>query len=568
MDVQRYLLMGAIAILSFMMLSKWSQFQDEQSLASTTAQHQARQEILQSGDDLPALPGEPSTVDTPLADDIPDLVADEPAGGEAPRNAASQNSLVHVETDALELDIDLRGGDIVHAALPGHATSIKTPDLPFVLLERSGERTYVAESGLIGPDGIDTPAGRARFHAEHRHYRLADGAEQLVVDLTTDQGEVRITKRFVFKRGDHAVAVRYLVDNRGDQPWRGALFTQLKRDNSPDPGLSRKGFGLGMQSFLGAATRTEEDRYKKIKFSDMADKPLRVDETGSWIAMVQHYFLTAWVPPADLSQRFTTLRTASGDHIIRSTGPLTTVEPGQQARLESTFYAGPKDQSRLKELAPGLELTVDYGFLWWLSQPLFLLLNLIHKGVGNWGWSIVIVTLLVKLAFFQLNATAYRSMANMRRVTPRMQEIRERYPDDRQKQSQAMMELYRKEKINPLGGCLPILVQMPVFLALYWVLLESVELRHAPWILWIRDLSVMDPYFILPVLMGLSMFVQQRLNPAPPDPMQARIMQWLPVVFTLFFLWFPAGLVLYWVVNNTLSIAQQYVIMRRLEART
>lgn len=565
MDLQRYLLIGAIAVLSFMLLTEWSNFQDERSSAAAAAQHQALQTI-------PPVPtmnnGIPDTLPptaTPSAgSDIPELAKPTTPHHMETSTASPARGHIHVRTDVLELQIDPVGGDIVYAAFPQHASSIKTPNIPFILLEDSPQRTYVAQSGLIGPNGIDTPAGRPRYHSAAQDYTLAENEEELTVSLVTDTPTARITKQFILHRGDYAVTVRYLIDNHGDTPWEGALFVQLKRDNSPDPGLSNKGFGLGMQSFLGAATRTAEDRYRKIKFGDMADKPLRIDATDSWIAMVQHYFISAWIPEPGVTQRFTTMRTSDGLNIIRSTSPMTTVAAGEQGVVDSTFYAGPKDQDRLKALAPGLELTVDYGFLWWLSQPLFWLLTKIHHWVGNWGWAIVAVTVLVKLAFFQLNATAYRSMANMRRMTPKMQEIRERYPDDRQKQSQAMMELYKKEKINPLGGCLPILVQMPVFLALYWVLLESVELRHAPWILWIKDLSVMDPYFILPILMGLSMFIQQKLNPAPPDPMQAKIMQWLPVIFTVFFLWFPAGLVLYWVVNNTLSIAQQYVITRRL----
>ena len=297
----------------------------------------------------------------------------------------------------------------------------------------------------------------------------------------------------------------------------------------------------------------------------MEEKPVDVSMSGGWIAMVQHYFVNAWIPDPEQQARFSTVVTKKGMNIARATGPLQSIAPGEVGEFRSQLYSGPKDQYRLEEISAGLDLTVDYSWLWWIAQPLFWLLTQFFSLTGNWGWSIILVTVLVKALFFKLNATAFRSMANMRRVQPKMLEIRERYGDDRQKQSQAMMELYKKEKVNPMGGCLPMLVQMPVFIALYWVLMESVELRHAPWILWINDLSAMDPYFILPLIMGASMFIQQRLNPPPPDPMQAKIMQWMPVVFTVFFLFFPAGLVLYWVVNNTLSIVQQWIITRNLE---
>jgi YidC/Oxa1 family membrane protein insertase len=286
---------------------------------------------------------------------------------------------------------------------------------------------------------------------------------------------------------------------------------------------------------------------------------------GGWIAIVQHYFISAWIPNAETSHNYSTIKTQNGLNIIRFTSPQITVAAGEQARIKSQFYAGPKDQYTLETISSGLELTVDYGWLWWIAQPLFWILTKIYSVVGNWGVAIIGITVLVKLVFFQLNATAYKSMANMRKVQPKMAAIKERCGDDKQKQSAEMMALYKKEKINPLGGCLPILVQMPVFISLYWVLMETVELRHAPFMLWIDDLSVMDPFFVLPLIMGASMFIQQKLNPAPPDPMQAKVMQWMPVMFTFFFLFFPSGLVLYWVVNNTLSIVQQYIITKRIE---
>ena len=321
---------------------------------------------------------------------------------------------------------------------------------------------------------------------------------------------------------------------------------------------------MGMQPFLGIATRTNEERFIKTKFADMADKKFTADVTGGWISIVQHYFISAWIPEPTGNYQYSTTSTEDFN-FIRFKGQKLALQPGDSGSVSAGLYVGPKDQYSLEKIAPGLELTVDYGILWWIAQPLFWLLTKIYGVLGNWGFAIIGVTVLVKAAFFQLNAKAYRSMANMRKVQPKLVALRERYADDKQKQSQEMMNLYKKEKINPLGGCLPILVQMPVFISLYWVLMESVELRHAPFVLWIHDLSVMDPYFVLPLIMGASMFFQQKLNPAPPDPMQAKIMQWMPVMFTFFFLFFPAGLVLYWVVNNVLSIAQQYVITKRIE---
>jgi YidC/Oxa1 family membrane protein insertase len=323
---------------------------------------------------------------------------------------------------------------------------------------------------------------------------------------------------------------------------------------------------MGMQPFLGFAVTQADDRFTKFTFDDLAEESFKTQLPGSWIAMIQHYFLSAWIPNPEQTHTYSARVTRSGFNIGGFTSPPLVLDPGQSGTVGAGFYAGPKDQYRLEEISPYLELSVDYGWLWWIAQPLFWLLTKIHSLVGNWGVSIILLTVLIKGAFFQLSAKSYKSMANMRRVQPKMADIREQFADDKQKQSQAMMELYRKEKINPMGGCLPILVQMPVFIGLYWMLMESVELRHAPFILWIKDLSVMDPYFVLPLMMGASMFFMQKLNPPPPDPMQAKIMQWMPVMFTFFFLWFPAGLVLYWVVNNLLSMAQQFVITRQIEA--
>ncbi len=554
MDFQRYLLIGAIAVLSYMLLMEWNQFQQPHNANASVAAYTAQQQTPAAAD----LPGDTPSQQNPS--DVPS--AEVPASAEAVPANATAPAVVRVYTDVLELHID-RHGDIVFAALPAYKADIERPE-PFVLLD-NGQRTYLAQSGLVGRDGIDKPGGRALLQASASEFRLVDGADELVVDLShrTEQGVV-VTKRFTLRRGDYLVDVAYLIDNQSAAPWQGLMYGQLQRDNSPDPSSAGNNM-FSIQPFLGAATTTPDTLFEKLPFKKFGENPLKMQRQDGWIAMLQHYFVSAWIPAAGQTYSYETLTNSSGNHLIRFMSPAVDVAPASRGELRAQFYAGPKDQYRLEKISSGLELSVDYGILWWIAQPLFWLLTRIHGLLGNWGWSIVVLTIMVKAAFYWLNAKAYYSMANMRKVQPKLLAIRERHPDDRQKQSEEMMKLYKTEKINPLGGCLPILVQMPVFLALYWVLMESVELRQAPWILWIKDLAAMDPYFVLPLLMGLSMFLQQKLNPAPPDPMQAKVMQWMPVIFTIFFLWFPAGLVLYWVVNNSLSIVQQYIITKRIE---
>jgi YidC/Oxa1 family membrane protein insertase len=554
MDLQRYLLIGAAGVLSFMLLTEWVAFKDER--ASASAPKQARLTA-------PEIPEGPAA-SSAAVDDLPQAPAEQQdATAVAPAASTNDSRIVNIETDVLQLAIDLRGGDIVEAALPGYPVTLDSPDEPFLLLENNEQRAYVAQSGLIGADGIDSD-GRALYQAEQRHYVLAPDAEQLQVDLTwRDDSGVTVTKRFTLRRGDYLVDVDFLVSNQSDTRWQANLFGQIKRDSSADPSASTS--GMGLSPFLGAALTQPDERFTKFSFKDMAEEPFRAQLPGGWVAMIQHYFLSAWIPNPEQTHTYSTRVTRSGFNIAGFTSPALVVDPGNSTVTGASFYVGPKDQYRLQEISPYLELSVDYGWLWWIAQPLFWLLTKINALVGNWGVAIILLTVLIKAAFFQLSATSYKSMARMRAVQPKMMAIREEFADDKQKQSHAMMELYKNEKSNPMGGCLPILVQMPVFIALYWVLMESVELRQAPFALWINDLSVMDPYFVLPLLMGASMWFMQKLNPPPPDPMQAKIMQWLPVMFTFFFLWFPAGLVLYWVVNNLLSMAQQYVITRRIE---
>lgn len=554
MEIRRTLLIVAMAVIGYMLILTWQK--DYGSQAATA----------------PAVPAATSTVpatgDTPVvpaagASDIP-TVPVASAVATAPVDGAVQSSgLLRVKTDVLDIEIDSRGGDIVRAALPKFTESIDSKNA-FVLMDHSAARTYVAQSGLIGANGPDAnAAGRPQYQASATQFVMDDKSDTLGVVLTLpDANGVEIRKIFEFTRGNYLVKVRYEIINRGNAPWQGLMYAQLKRDSSKDPSASNQGFG--MTTFLGGAWWTKEKPYNKADFDDFAENPVKESVTGGWAAMLQHYFVTAWVPDAKSANVYTTRKSGS-DNVIGYTGPLIAVAPGAQQKIEASLYIGPKTQKILEKVSPGLELTVDYGWLWPVSQFLFWVLTLIHGWIGNWGWAIVFLTILVKAAFFQLSATSYKSMAKMRTVMPEMQRIKEQHGGDRAKQSQAMMELYKKEKINPLGGCLPILVQMPVFIALYYCLMESVELRHAPWLGWIRDLSVMDPFFVLPLIMGATMFIQQQLNPAPPDPMQAKVMKLMPIIFTVMFLWFPAGLVLYWVVNNSLSILQQWIITRQIE---
>lgn len=549
MDIQRYALIGAIAVLSWMLLTEWVIFKDKASEQQATLMQQA-----------------PVAFDTAnLGDsgsDIPSVVDTEREPTLANANATNQG-IVSVTTDTLVVKIDLQGGDIIHAGLRDYLAKLDEPANPFVLLEQNARRVYVAQSGLIGPDGIDSKQ-RAQYRTEHSSYVLDDTQDSLSVKLYhTDNTGLSVVKEFVFNRGTHLIEVNYELSNNDAESKTVYLFGQLKRDSSADP--SSENSGMGLAPFLGAATSTADDRFKKFNFKDMREEPYKAQTQGSWIAMIQHYFLSAWIPNPDKTHTYSTRVTKDGFNIAGFLSPATIIAPGNTAVTGAKLYVGPKDQYTLEQISPFLELSVDYGWLWWIAQPLFWLLTKIHELVGNWGVAIILLTVLIKGAFFKLSAASYRSMANMRRVQPKMADIREQYADDKQKQSQAMMELYKKEKINPMGGCLPILVQMPVFIALYWTLMESVELRHAPFALWIHDLSVMDPYFVLPILMGASMWFMQKLNPPPPDPMQAKLMQWLPIVFTFFFLWFPAGLVLYWVVNNLLSMTQQYIITKQIE---
>ncbi|WP_111657824.1 membrane protein insertase YidC [Isoalcanivorax indicus] len=590
MEIQRALILTAIAVVTYLMILAWqedygrvpemdqttvtrdadSAFPGEQDLAAAEAGNAGGTATNGNGDDAV-----PSVEEAPRAAAVGDIPA---SGEQAP--AATDERLISVRTDIMELEIDRLGGDIVRIALLDYPRQVDTPDQPFVLLERSSARTYVAQSGIVGANGTDSAEGRPTWQAERAEYRLGENDQELNVDLYLRQENgAEIIKRFTFERGSYLIRHSHIVRNNTNDIWQGALYGQIKRDGSADPGKQSAGF-IPMPTYLGGAYWTSDKPYNKLTLSNMRDENLRTTQEGGWIAMIQHYFLSAWVPdPAERHTYSSVYRRSQDEYILRFVSPTTTVAPNSEGVLYTEFYAGPKLQDNLRAISPGLHMTVDYGWLWFIAQPIFAVLVFLQSGqitlfgnqfdvgfgVGNWGIAIILLTLLIKLVFFKLSATSYRSMARMRKVAPEMQRIREQNKNDRQKQSMELMKLYQKEKINPLGGCLPILVQMPVFIALYYVLLESVELRQAPFFGWIQDLSIMDPWFILPLLMGASMWFQMRLNPTPPDPTQAQVMKWMPIIFTVFFLWFPAGLVLYWLTNNILSIAQQWFITRRIE---
>jgi YidC/Oxa1 family membrane protein insertase len=519
--------------------------------------------------DAPAVETTPNAATT-VGGDIPSTTGaagDIPAqtipvdNGLATTTPAQDTNLISVTTDRYDLKINPEGGDIVYAALKQYDATLDS-DEPFVLLENNSNRVYVAQSGLIGPNGIDTADGRASYRSAADSYTMKEGQQTLSVPLTYQQDGVTVTKTYTFTHGKYPIDVSYQIQNRSEQPWQGQMFAQLKRDDSKDPGMSDKG-ALSMATYLGGAWGTPDDPYNKLKFNKFSNDELNVASDEGWVGIVQHYFVSAWTPDNFTGQFFS--RETGNDYFIGFNSQPVNIAANKQLTLDATLYAGPKVQSELKEVAVGLNQTVDYGLLWPISKILFAILDGIHKVLGNWGWSIIVLTILVKISLMWFSNKSYYSMAKMRSLAPRLAALKEEHGDDRMKMSQEMMSIYKEEKVNPMAGCLPILMQMPIFLALYWVLVESVELRHAPWILWIKDLSAMDPWFILPLLMGVSMYIQQQLNPQPADPMQAKVMKFLPIIFTAFMLFFPAGLVLYWTVNNLFSMTQQYIVNKKVE---
>jgi len=561
MDNVRLILIMALAFLSMLIWEAWQ----EDYVIPQQRQQQQQQQAVGPAVDTPTDLVSTEAGETPQAPI--NAAIDTPAAGidnmqqQAATRSSQGTQLVHVMTDTLDLRIDTRGGSIVDAKLVGYPVSVDTPDIKYHLLSQRPSDYFIAQSGLLGADKERTPNHQAVFQSMQDSYVMRDGEDDLVVDLTWRSPDgVEVIKRYTFTRGQHSFKLEHLVNNQSASDWAGREYRQLQRGKPADSG------SFFMYTYTGSAIYSQEDKYQKYDFEDLGSGSLDRDVTDGWIAMIQHYFLAAFVPPRGETQHFYGKPLNNGRAVIGTYTPAQSLAPGQQGKFEGIVVVGPKLQSELEPLAEGLDLTVDYGWLVFIAKPMHWILEWINSFVGNWGWTIIIFTILIKAVFFKLSETSYKSMANMRKMTPRIQALKDRYGDDKQRMQQAMMEMYKKEKINPLGGCLPMLVQIPFFIALYWVLLESVEMRQAPWILWIQDLSIKDPYFVLPIIMAASMFIQMKLNPAPPDPMQAKIMMYLPLVFGVMFAFFPAGLVLYWVVNNLLSIAQQWVITRRIEA--
>ena len=487
-------------------------------------------------------------------------------------DSSVQRTKLIVRSDVLELTIDTLGGDIVEAKLLKQMET-QDSDKPFVLFEQKPQHQYIAQSGLVGRDGIDNQAVRPVYTASGTDFSLADGKDELVVPMTyTDaKGDV-FTKRFVLKRGSYAVGVDYQVKNTTAQPLEVQFYGQLKQSMKAPETSSP---GMMASAFHGAAYSTEEQRYEKVHFADIEANKLDISTQGGWVGMLQHYFVSAWAGKTDGKNTLYTKAVGvnpdvkeSGDAIIGVKLPVTTVAANGESVVGTHLWIGPKLQDQMAEMATHLDLTVDYGYLWFIAQPLFKLLKFLHSIVGNWGLAIILITLIVRGGMYPLSKAQYTSMAKMRMLQPKLTALRERLGDDRQKMSQAMMQLYKEEKVNPLGGCFPLLVQMPIFIALYWTLMESVELRHAPFALWLTDLSVKDPFYVLPLLMGATMWYIQKMSPTTvTDPMQQKIMQFMPIVFTFMFLWFPSGLTLYWVVSNIVTITQQTIIFRQLEKK-
>ncbi|MDB2646417.1 membrane protein insertase YidC [Pseudomonadales bacterium] len=571
-EIQRIVLLIGLAATSYLLILAWNE--DMQADRSPISYSDAPLVADQQTNAIDTSAIRPSVVDQSQSDsDIPDvslLSSDElptslsttDAFSEA-RAQTPESRLVVVTTPKLKVWIDLLGGDIVRVQLPQYPVALDLQDTPYLLLEQNQNQTYVAQSGLIGPNGLDKNGQRPQYSSSVRELTIDENDGQSDLVLSTVADGMTVEKVFSFTADKYLLDVSYRLTNTSNVAFSAGMFTQIKRDRKAV--LTDDSFSLAPDPYLGGAITTIETPYQKVEFDDLDEDTLQAENTGGWVAFLQHYFLSAWVAPADQQIRYYARPTKDNNYLFGFTGPAKVVQPGASGVWSAEFYAGPKDQVELEEISEHLNLTVDYGFLWWIAIPLFKALTFFHDLVGNWGVAIILLTLAVKIALGWVSARGYRSMANMRRVAPAMKKLQERYSNDREKLSKEMMALYKKEGANPLGGCLPMLAPMPIFLALYWVLLESVELRQAPFMFWIEDLSAMDPYFILPLLMGASTYLMQSLNPQVGDPMQVKMMKLMPIMFTVLFLFFPAGLVLYWLVNNLLSIAQQTYIYKKVE---
>ncbi|MGX3067090.1 membrane protein insertase YidC [Ursidibacter arcticus] len=535
MNSNRSLLIMGLLLVSFLIFTQWQQDYDPEIQAQKQAQ--AQQQVAQSSD-VPAS----SNASSPITEQ------------------STKGKTITIESDVLRLTVDTLGGDVVDSDLLKFNAELNSQN-PFELLQDNGKIQYIAQSGLVGKNGIDTNSGRAQYQVTADNFRLADDQNELTVPLVLEKDGVTYTKTFTLKRGSYDIAVNYTIKNNSAETVEVQPYGQIKHT------LIESSGNFAMPTYTGGAYSSSEVNYKKYSFDEMAKANLSIDTKAGWAAILQHYFVSAWIPNQDAENNLYT-RTANGVGTIGYRGPITQVAPNSEATIKSNLWTGPKDQDAMAAAANNFDLTVDYGWAWFIAKPLFMLLTFIQSLVTNWGIAIIGVTIVVKTILYPLTKAQYTSMAKMRMLQPRIQEMRERFGDDRQRMSQEMMKLYKEEKVNPMGGCLPILLQMPIFIALYWTFMEAVELRHAPFFGWIQDLSAQDPYYILPLLMGGSMFLLQKMSPTPvADPVQQKVMNFMPVLFTVFFLWFPSGLVLYWLTSNLITIAQQWLIYRNLEKK-
>ena len=556
MDNIRFILVVTFAMLVFMLQQAWEADYVLKPAVETVSS------VVNSSEDVPATTAQTQTQVVTTA------------------VAAIDAKVIKITTDVLALEINAEGGTIQNLDLlnyPNERENTIVDKLrqtfgfeasekntaPVRLFNAQAENLFVAQSGFIAGNGSAEAANHhSVFTTQQDSYTLEEGQESLSVPMTwTDNNGLKVTKTFTFKRGSYEIDLAQTVKNDSQKAWVGRQYSQLLKTPSKEKG----GMLTGMRAYDGAVIYTQANKYQKINFDDMHNENLDVASIGGWTAMIQHYFASAWVPPADQDNHFYSKELKLGQYVIGTYSPSVTVEVNNEAQFTAQLFAGPKIQPMMEKTATGLELTVDYSVLTFIGKPIYWLLNQIHGLVDNWGVAIIGVTFVIKLLFFPLSNASFKSMAKMRKIQPRLKELQERFKDDRPRFNNEMMAMYRKEKVNPLGGCLPILIQIPVFMALYWVLSETVEFRQAPFMLWIQDLSIQDPFFVLPVIMGISMKIQQSLNPAPIDPVQAKVMKMFPIIFTVFFLFFPAGLVLYWVINNTLSILQQTYISKQIE---
>lgn len=551
MGNHRLLLYFTLFFISYLLWAQWQMDYGPKPVDTGTQASQYAGETANSSD-----------TSVPLAD-VPDTPKQKNARAETSTiEKAQQSQRIKIVTDVVAVEIDTRGGDIRKLTLRNYAVEADKPDIKLDLLSDKATSYHVAQSGLVSVKAGSAPTHNAVYTTKQFVYRLGEGENEIRVPLhwSGENGE-KVTKTFIFKRGDYTIKVNHTIV-AGHEEWSGSQYMQLVRAST-----SGESESMFIRSYNGGVIYNDEIKYEKYDYDDVAEENINLQLKDGWFAMLQHYFLAAWIPEKNNTNLYYSRHNPGlGHYTLGIRSPAQSLAPGEKTEFNARFVAGPKLQYQLEKIEPGLELTVDYGVLTIIAKPLFWLLDVYHGWFNNWGWAIIFLTITVKAIFYKLSEMSYRSMAKMRKVAPRIKQMKEKYGDDRKGMSKAMMEMYKREKINPMGGCFPILVQIPVFISLYWVLLESVEMRHAPFALWIDNLSAMDPYFVLPVMMGVSMFIQQRLNPAPIDPVQQKIFQIMPFAFTIMFAFFPSGLVLYWVVNNILSITQQWVITKRIEA--